>query len=774
MTGRLPFTLTPLDGEPIGLWLHAYAARLALSPSLLAEALGMPGSQGHGGGAASGGPSAAALFAICAATGLAPPAVATMLAAGPSPPGPLMLAWAPQRTTRFCTACLAEDPGQIPAAWSLPVTFFCLRHGRLLAGRCPRCGCRPPSRPLPSQAGRCCGPDGCGEPLGAASPPRCDGPRAARRTQEAIGVGLAGLRDPAGTAASRRRALGQLTDITLVAYHLAADSGPRQRPGQAFTPGMLDAGTLTAAFTLLTAHPDSSGRDPLASLVTDVPPGTVPPAIPSSWHPASPALAARVTRARDPWLRPADRLRHATTLPVPRVPEPRPSGAPDLAAARAVRLPDQLWPDWAVRLTDGPASSSHKKLLPAALIALLLPHSSMPLNQVTAMVSGQLRPHVAGYQLSKLTAGALRMLTELAFAIDDHGIPIDYRRRRDLAAGTMLIDDETWARMTREAGMRLAPAASARRYLYELLTGCALATAPGPHHLSAGSASSYGDFVLGIPASLAAALAGHARRLLDRWGIGHEPLQWQPPDDWVTAVAWPGADPARTDPAPVHQALLNDDASPFQIAPDLGISLGHLRQVLRRHPLPRPRRPVRRTLIPAPEPAARPPGQQPGVIYLDPAWLREEYLTWHRSLDDIAAQVGCTIQTLNRFARDHGVPVRTRGTSTYTPASSAPGLHPRDLPQPLRSALIGPRARGRLDRLLFIAGHPSITAAAQALGLWHSALHHQVVLLERACGGPLVNRRPRPASTAILTPLGRLLCQQARDYLDIRPGPGTP
>jgi hypothetical protein len=29
-----------------------------------------------------------------------------------------------------------------------------------------------------------------------------------------------------------------------------------------------------------------------------------------------------------------------------------------------------------------------------------------------------------------------------------------------------------WARMTREAGMRLAAAASARRYLYELLTGC--------------------------------------------------------------------------------------------------------------------------------------------------------------------------------------------------------------------------------------------------------------------------------------------------------------
>jgi hypothetical protein len=504
----------------------------------------------------------------------------------------------------------------------------------------------------------------------------------------------------------------------------------------------------------------------VASLVTGVPPGTVPPAIPSSWRPASPALAARITRARDPWLRPADRLRHATTLPLPRTPVPRPPGAPDLAAARAARLPDRLWPDWAVRLTDDPASSSHEKLLPAALIALLLPHSDMPLNQVTAMVNGQLRRHIADYHMSKLTTEALRVLTDLAFAIDDHGIPIDYRRRRALAASTTLIDDATWARMTREAGMRLAPTASARRYLYELLTGCALATAPPPYRLSAGSAGRYSDFALGIPASLAAALAGHARRLLDRWGTGGEPLQWQPPDEWVTPTAWPGADPALTDPAPIHRALL-DETPPFQIAADLGISLGHLRQVLRQHPLPRPRRPVRYTLIPAPEPAARPPGQQPGVIYLAPAWLRKEYLTWHRSLDDIADQIGCPIQTLNRFARDHGIPVRTRGTSTYMPASSAPGLHPRDLPEPLRSALVGPRARGRLDRLLFIAGHPSILAAAQALGLWQASLYEQVNRLERACGGPLVNRRRR-AGTTILTPLGQQLCQQAREHLGTR------
>jgi hypothetical protein len=119
--------------------------------------------------------------------------------------------------------------------------------------------------------------------------------------------------------------------------------------------------------------------------------------------------------------------------------------------------------------------------------------------------------------------------------------------------------------------------------------------------------------------------------------------------------------------------------------------------------------------------------------------------------------------------------VRSRGTSIYIPAGSAPGLHPRDLPEPLRSALAGRRARGRLDRLLFIAGHASIRQAAQALGGWPSLLYDQLGRIERASGGPLVNRSPRPPGTGILTPLGEQLCQQARDYLK-RPAadPGAP
>jgi hypothetical protein len=295
VTARLPFTLTPLDGEPFEVWLHAYAARLAMAPDQLADVLGLPSRRGHGTITR---PSAAQLAVICAATGLDPSAVTALFTpCEPVPPPRLLQAWMPQRTTRFCPGCLAEDPGQMPAAWSLPVTFFCLRHGQLLASCCPQCGRQPASLAGPSRAGRCIGRDGCGGVLGTTRPhARADVP-AARQTQEAISGFVAGIRDPAGTGASRRQALGQLTDLTITAFHVAAGD-PRRRPVRSVT--LLGTDTLTTAFTLLMVRPDSRGGDPLASLVAPVPPDAVPPAVPLSWHgparrcaPGSPAPAMR-------------------------------------------------------------------------------------------------------------------------------------------------------------------------------------------------------------------------------------------------------------------------------------------------------------------------------------------------------------------------------------------------------------------------------------------------------------------------------------------------
>ena len=70
------------------------------------------------------------------------------------------------------------------------------------------------------------------------------------------------------------------------------------------------------------------------------------------------------------------------------------------------------------------------------------------------------------------------------------------------------------------------------------------------------------------------------------------------------------------------------------------------------------------------------------------------------------------------------------------------GDRARDLPEPLRSALVGRRARRRPDHLLIIAGHTSVRQAAQALGRWPGALYDQLSRTERACGGPRSTAAP--------------------------------
>jgi hypothetical protein len=123
----------------------------------------------------------------------------------------------------------------MPAAWRLPVTFFCLPHCQLLASNCPHCGRRPASLARPSLPARCGGPGGCGGLLAAASPPSCADIPAARQAQEAISRLLAGVRDPAATASCRRQSLDQLTDLITIAFHLATAAGD-PRPARSLTP----------------------------------------------------------------------------------------------------------------------------------------------------------------------------------------------------------------------------------------------------------------------------------------------------------------------------------------------------------------------------------------------------------------------------------------------------------------------------------------------------------------------------------------------------------
>lgn len=477
------------------------------------------------------------------------------------------------------------------------------------------------------------------------------------------------------------------------------------------------------------------------------------------------SVVERLRRATT--LSPQARLEHATTV------HARRTNDTDPAVQRAERLPDQLWPAWAIRLVDdnalGPATFRS-----SMLAALLLPHSDRTLSEVAALVGDRMQPATVTFHLRKLlhvtqTAVPLQILTELAFAIDTHDLPIDYARRRRIVAGTELIDRRTWTELARKADARNGGprrVGFARSYLYELLTGGNLHLAPAPYRIDGSfERAEYHDFVAGLPRPLVDALHTHAHRFLDDAGITDEPVQWQPPTSWTSVTAWPGAEPDLTDPEPIHEGLRTWRARQGKVAASLGISTEHLRCVIRQHPRTSPRYPTRRKL--AAIGSADRPGPLAGhdTISLDPAWLRHEYVTWRRSLPDIAAQLGCKVAALKVFAHEHDIPLRRRSGPEGFAHFDLPGVHPSQLPEPLRLVLIGRGARQRLSRFVVLAEHASLNQAAQELGAHQCTLTSQLQHLERACGGLLLCRHPRPQPVGPLTPLGEQLHRQALDHL---------
>lgn len=783
MTGRLPFTLTPLPGEPFGLWWLTYAVRLGVTRTELAHAAGISATPRV--------PEATHAAAIAAAADLATEQIAGMFTTVRScPPEHVLRVWVPQPTSRFCPSCLA-DGSPLQPVWSLPLTFYCLAHNRALAQCCPGCHQAQPSRIAPptiTHPPSLC--SFCRHDLTADDRPHnVLGDETDANTQEFINSLLARLRDPAGTGTNREQAQDNLTDLTLIALH-RQQGHISKRHG--FSDQMPDTTDFTQAADLLRAEPEA-GQQPLADLVTRCFRGPRSHAIPFSWRAASPTLTARIARSRDTTLTPIERIRYTTTLPTL---TPQPRQPTDPAHTRAARLPDQLWPAWAIRLTDddsldGPVFRS------AMIAALLLPHSDLQLTEITQLVPHQPSLERVAHQLRRLAATphsrtALQILTELALALDHNDIPIDYARRRRLTTATELIDRPTWIGLCRNAGLHIGRTRRldlARRYLYELITGGNLATAPHPYHLPEGAPRvDHVEFCATLPTTLVTALTSHAEGLLAAAGITDEPLSWHPPASWITVTDWPGADPEHTDPAPIHHALRTQWATtphnhwaPTQAAADaLGISSHHLRHVLRQHPIThapyRQQRPG--AIIATPSQKGQPgyriephPHDPKRVFHVDPDWLREQYTTWGRSLIDIATEIGCRKATLRAFTEAQGIPRRPRsGGRNYIPAGTITG-HPADLPALLRKALHGRHARDRIERFLLITQYSSLTQTAAHAGVGQSTLTTQLKILERECGGPLFQRRPHPQPLGPLTPLGEQLCQQARDHLKPTPNP---
>jgi transcriptional regulator with XRE-family HTH domain len=136
------------------------------------------------------------------------------------------------------------------------------------------------------------------------------------------------------------------------------------------------------------------------------------------------------------------------------------------------------------------------------------------------------------------------------------------------------------------------------------------------------------------------------------------------------------------------------------------------------------------------------------IYDIDATWLYEQYVTKHRSLEDLAAECGMSVANMAQWARAHCIPVRR--LSRYTPHELAADTR---IPPILRAALSGVGGWERLQRFAEASRYRTLQAAAQDLGLNQFALVDQVNRIESDLGSPILVRANagRPMQ---LTPVG--------------------
>jgi DNA-binding MarR family transcriptional regulator len=557
------------------------------------------------------------------------------------------------------------------------------------------------------------------------------------------------------------------------------------------------------------AEPASIGLASLA--LADV--RTRPTPLPRRWRTASPALVSRVLEIRDPMLRPTDRLRWRTTV----------SGTvPDRTSERLSpqAVPGALWADWSIRLHPGtPVDPSSFRFVASAVLAL--PGRTEALHQlIDDHVAECLSAAKVSHVLQAVAGTAhgtvvLRALTQLSDGLRSYGCPIDYERRRSLAATAPAITERAWDRICAEAGVPTGSArklSHARVWVWELMTGDLPQRAPAAYRPSGINwLTAYHNFCLRLPPTAADLLEAHTRSTLDSRGCADEPTTWSPPPAWVTGdeLPMPAFDTVDLDRL---SSLLNSSNSPTEIAQELNTSLEHVRHLVRHSAelvMPEPPRPgiqVRRKparTVPPPdltvdrlrhlavseqrtlrwiaeqfgvdrkhvvarmrrEDIPVMPSGRPRIHDVSHAWLHTQYIDRGRTLPDIAAEIGSSPTTLANRAREYGIPLRRRGGASHAANLTAQA----GLPEPLASALRGQRARQRVRRFQVYARYRSLNEAAGILDVSQATLTTQLAHLEARCGGELIIRSSRRQQAQQLTALGRDLLRQADRHLGPHP-----
>jgi hypothetical protein len=514
------------------------------------------------------------------------------------------------------------------------------------------------------------------------------------------------------------------------------------------------------------------------------------------WNTATPGLRQAILTAIGPRLRPTEQLRYRTATPTPRPPES------EVISRRESQVPALFWRGWALRLNPGRYTVGPFRTTLSSM--LLLVGSDEKARQTQSVLGrslqgGQGLPSwlINSLRRDSALAPILEALCLLADRLDAHGSPIDYTRRRERFTSVDL-DWDLLRKHFDQHGLAY-PSEARRRYhrlrVLELLTGDHPQSSPvtGRRSLHEHEVTRYERATTRHTTVVSAHLYEQAHRLLLEADID-EPVDWEPPFDWVPDIAWPGPYPDDVDINALHRLLRPEDGM-RQAAKGLGISLEHVRVAALRHPRPaEPQPKIPSSKLPSSDDLRQAveagstlvelaeqfncgattlkrlsahhgiqfPHAGGPAYHVDPQWLRDQITVRHRTIQELADELGVNPITLGVRVRAMGL----KGTFGTVRHPLTPFGVPDDFTPGLWEAFKGRFGTLRVRRLLDVTQHATISAAAAHSGTTERCLRGQFKTIEEQTGHHLLERKASQWTTT-LTPAGQQFADEARVLLEM-------
>lgn len=599
--------------------------------------------------------------------------------------------WTRTSGSRFCPHCLAETHGRWPLRWRLTWSFACTRHQVLMLDACPGCGHTPRTRSFVHWE--------------SSAPTACRACRAllpgapARQASDPVLAAQAHIDTLLGDVEAGSRAAARcpawVTDLTALAAWLlrraeaqefarfdpvAPDAAAtytramaaRARPATIPPRPAALVAALAAWARELTDGPRDTAIDQLRMLLgRDSGPKVLPPrGLRRAFYRLSAPVQGRILQALDQRLDHLGRIRYRSPIPTAALPDPRGT------AHRARHLPQQLWPQWTIRLLPPTGYAAAPFRAAITDLILLAGYPGPRAREVAAYLhpgTGLRLGNTASDLARDGHDGVFAAICLLADYLDAHGSPIDYQRRREVITKPV-IDLDAWRDLAFTVGAHPGQHTrllQAQRHLHEMLTGADL-TDPRCSLALRGARErrDHLEFAASLTTPLREQLAAHAQTHLASLGI-HEPLTWEPPAELARGLILPGRKVTDLDLAHLRHLVAEEHRAPEEVAKILGTGIEHVRLALER--LPREPRPWGHRAAPT---AFR--SRTRAETLLTGEFLEREYLAGGKSLQQIADENHLHRRAVTAAARAAGHP-HPRGQPI--PRHDRPRLAARTVPR---------------------------------------------------------------------------------------------